>query len=450
MLDRRVDRHPSMSETPLEFATHGADRQQRRSAMPLRTSTLALQILLLMLGATGCQTTSAPGTLFPPLPEARLGEEEFRQGSSAYEHASYDEAIRAFRKLVDQHPQGPYVYEAQWLLARSYEANGDLAAARRGYEIVRRQFPQTAYGAQALQRLLALDRRASMPATNHAKQAAAPMDYQIGEEDEIDISVYGDEDLSKTQIVRPGGNISFPLIGELRVADRTPQELREEITKKLAQYIINPRVTVVVKKYNSKQVYALGEVKSPGVLRLSSDITLLQAISRAEGIREDADLQGALLVREGQIVPVDFVQLLRHGDLSHNVLLKANDTILIPSLIDRKIQVLGEVNKPSVVRLRPGVTLSESIALAGGLTKDAVPENILILRGGLAHPTIMKVNFDDITKGGMAQNIALEPLDIVYVPRTVLATVERYTDILSKILQAALFGAFVGLVSTQK
>jgi polysaccharide export outer membrane protein len=409
--------------------------------------TLAMFFLFLI---TGCET---PPPLVPvetpPLPHDIGEHPTFQSGLIAYERGSYDEAIAIFKELIARDAKGPFAYEAQWLLAKSYEAKGDVLAAVEEYKRVRAQFPQTAYGSQALQRLLAIDQPPHPSILKGPLRPPISEEYRIGEEDELEISVYGDEDLTKTQTVRPGGTISFPFIRSVQAVGRTAQELQEEITKGLSRYVRNPQVSVIIKKYNSKQVFVLGEVKSPGVLRLSSEITLLEAISRAEGLRETADLQGALLIRDGQIVPVDFEQLFKRGNFAHNVALKPNDTILIPTTAHRIAQVLGEVKNPGVIKLTPGVTLSESIAEAGGFTKDAVTENIVILRGGLAHPRMIKVNFDEITqRGDTAHNVTLEPLDVVYVPRMPLATVERYNDIVAKISQFALLGVFAAIFAT--
>ncbi len=343
-------------------------------------------------------------------------------------------------------------------------------------------------------------------------------DYRIGEEDELAISVYGDPDLAKTQTVRPGGKISFPLIGDITASGRTPSELRDEMAQQLARYVKQPNVTVIITKYNSRKISVLGEVRTPGLLRVSSDITLLEAISRSGGLTEDADLQGsllirdghiqpvnfeklfkqgdlsqdvllrpsdailipnlkdkrvlvlgqvnkpvvlpltpgitllesisrsggltedadlqgALLIRDGQIQPVNFEKLIKQGDFSQNLPLKPNDTVLIPNVRDKKVFVLGEVNKPGVLPLRAGVTLVESISMAGGFTENAKKQNVLIVRGGLGNPTMLTVNVDTITqKGQTVQNVPLEPGDIVYVPKSLVASVVKFFQNLASIL----------------
>ncbi len=367
---------------------------------------------------------------------------------------------------------------------------------------------------------------------SHPGEMESPLgeaEYRIGEEDELEISVYGDSDLAKTQTVRPGGKIAFPLIGDVQASGLTPDELRTQIEERLAKYVKNPRATVIITKYSSKKVSMLGEVRTPGLLRLSSDINLLEGISRAGGVTEDADLLGALLIRDRHILPVNFDKLLRQGDVSHNVPLKPNDVVLIPNIKDKKVFVLGEVNrpvvvplkpdvtlvesisraggvtqdadllgallirdrhilpvnfdkllrqgdvshnvplkpndvvlipnikdkkvfvlgevnKPLVVTLKPGVTLVESISLAGGFTRDAQSRNVLIVRGGLGDPTLVTIDVDAITKkGNIAQNVPLQPGDIVYVPKTLIASVTKFFDDL-KIILTPLVLAETGIV----
>lgn len=267
-----------------------------------------------------------------------------------------------------------------------------------------------------------------------ADPQAATTDYRIGEEDELKISVYGDDELDHTQIVRPGGKISFPFIGEITASGLTAGELSTQLTERLARFMKDPRVTVIVSKYNSKKISVLGQVRTPGLLRLVSDVDLLQGVALAGGLTENADLQGALLLRDAQVVPVDFLALFRRGDLSGNLTLRAGDVVLIPNILDKKVFVLGEVSRPHTLVLRPGVTLLEAIAQAGGFTRDAKKTTVMVVRGGLGDPTLMTVDVDKLTTGGGPRDLSLEPGDVVYVPRTLIADVVRFFQNLSAIL----------------
>jgi protein involved in polysaccharide export with SLBB domain len=345
----------------------------------------------------------------------------------------YEEAILAAQKLIEEYPGAPVAYDARWLLATSYEAKGDLDAALNEYKLIRSRFAQTEYGTEALEKIQFLEQRKPALSPGALLQMTFANAYRIGEEDELEISVYGDKDLAKTQIVRPDGKIAFPLVGDIHARGLTPDELREQLTRRLAKYVKKPNVTVIVSKYNSKQVFVLGQVKTQGVLRLSADITLLQAISRAGGMTEEADLQGALLVRDAQPLPINFEKLLRHGDMSQNALLRPNDIVLIPNVSDKKVFILGEVKQPRVISLKQKVTLIEAISSAGGFTRDAQSKNVLILRGGLGSSRMTVADVDEITDAGqMAHNMLLQPNDVVYVPKTLMAKAERYFEAISK------------------
>lgn len=238
-------------------------------------------------------------------------------------------------------------------------------------------------------------------------------DYILGEEDEVEVSVYGNDDLVKTQAVRPGGYITFPLVGSIMASGRTPEQLREQIAGQLTTYVRNPQVTVIVRTYNSRKVSVLGEVKAPGLQRVSSDINVLEALSRAGGVSEDADLRGALLLRGQQLVPVDFTRLLKQGDASQNVPLRSGDVILVPSVTEKKVFVLGQVRTPQVVPLTPDLSVVEAISRAGGLTQDADLTGAVVVRSGSALP----VSFDKLMYGSdLSQNIRLQPDDTILIP----------------------------------
>jgi polysaccharide export outer membrane protein len=267
-------------------------------------------------------------------------------------------------------------------------------------------------------------------------------EYRIGVDDKLEISVYGDRDLSKTQTVRPDGKIDFPLAGTLQAAGLTADDLGARIRERLVKYLRDPQVTVLITEYNSRRVSVLGEVKTPGLLRLSADISLLEAVSRVGGLTENSDLQGALLVRDSKVLPVDFEKLLRRGDLTQNVLLRPNDVVFIPDLRNKKVFILGEVNKPQVAILKPGLTLVESISLAEGFTRSAESRNVLIIRGGLGTPKILEVNVAAVTREGqVASNVPLESGDIVFVPASLIANVVRFFDDLRTIISPFVLAA---------
>jgi polysaccharide biosynthesis/export protein len=413
----------------------------------MRQLMCGMGFIMIVLTVGGCE--SGPLRFTSAEPEVK---DDVQIAQEMFEHGSYDEAIQTLQRVLEQ-PSGRASYEAHWLLAQIHEAKGNVQTAFSEYQQIRSDFPQTAHGTDALEKMRLLQPR--LPAPIAPPQIVPPkamQDYRLGEEDEVDITVYGDSELSKKQTVRPDGRIAFPLIGDLKAARLTPDELREVITERLSRFLKNPRVTVIVSQYNSRQVYVLGQVKTPGLVRLGADLTVLQSIARAGGVTDGADLQGALLVRDSQILPVNFERLFRNGDFAHNVFLHPNDTILIPNVSARKIFVLGEVKQPAAIPLRHPVSLIESISMAGGLTIEAQPKSIAIIKGGLSSRNMVTVNINDITRDGVAaKNLILEPNDIVYVPRSFIADADRFLTHTIKLVSTVVLAEFgVALYPTVK
>ena len=104
-------------------------------------------------------------------------------------------------------------------------------------------------------------------------QELAPVDdksYVIGAEDILLIDVWDDPRLSRSYSVRPDGYISMLLIREVKAADRTPAQLREDIVARLkaGDFLSNPEVNVSVQEVKSKRLFIQGEVKKPGAVTL--------------------------------------------------------------------------------------------------------------------------------------------------------------------------------------
>lgn len=252
------------------------------------------------------------------------------------------------------------------------------------------------------------------------KESQIVKEYIIGLDDVLDVSVYGESDLSKIQRVRPDGKISLPLIGDIMAYGKTPISLRNEITKKLSKYVKKTKVTVLISEYRSKKVMILGEVRAPGLLRLSANIPLLEAISLAGGVTANADLRGATLIRNGNIIPVSFYRLLKKSNVKHNVILHSNDAIFIPSNSDNKVFVLGQVNRPGILQINDRLSILEAITGAGGIT-GAGKDKIILIRGGLGDPKMFEIDIEKILKqGDLKENVYLARGDIVYVPETLM------------------------------
>ena len=137
--------------------------------------------------------------------------------------------------------------------------------------------------------------RAAQPASFAATAENA---YRIGPFDVLDISVFQVPELTKSVQVADSGTINLPLVGEVRVAGRTAQEVERDLTAKLgAEYLQNPQVTVFVKEYNSQNVTVSGAVKKPGVYPIRGKTTLAQLVALAGDFDAGSD-SSVLILRE--------------------------------------------------------------------------------------------------------------------------------------------------------
>ncbi len=150
-------------------------------------------------------------------------------------------------------------------------------------------------------------------------------------------------------------------------------------------------------------------------------------------------MRHSFVVRQGQLLPVDFDRLLRGGDLSQNIPLQPDDFIYVPSTLSQEVYVLGAVATPHAVAYTEPMTLVSAISGASGpvkydiplgtdngpFTRDAYLSHVAIVRGTVAAPQIAVVDYGAIVKG-RAPDVILEAGDIVYVPNSPYTNLKRY------------------------
>jgi polysaccharide export outer membrane protein len=132
------------------------------------------------------------------------------------------------------------------------------------------------------------------------KMSPVTGEYLAGAGDTLTITVWENPDLTQEVIVRPDGKISFPLINEITVENRTLPQIKEEITKRLAEYIKTPNVNISLKQVGGNKVMVLGEVRSPGMYKLEQRKTVLEAIALAGGFGRDA-VETSVIVVQGSL-----------------------------------------------------------------------------------------------------------------------------------------------------
>ena len=156
--------------------------------------------------------------------------------------------------------------------------------------------------------------------------------YVIGPEDILNIYVWKEEALSRTVPVRIDGKISLPLIDEIQAAGLTPLQLKENLIKRFREFVDIPNVSVIVTEANSFKVFVSGYVRSPGVVRLRSETSILQLIPMVGGFTEWANQKKVMIIRkeEGKEkrITVNYKRIVDGKD--PNFIMKAGDTIIVP------------------------------------------------------------------------------------------------------------------------
>jgi len=160
-------------------------------------------------------------------------------------------------------------------------------------------------------------------------------DYVIGPADILAVNVWKDTELTHTVTVRPDGRISLPLVGEIMVSGLTAPTVQRVITQRLADYITNPQVTVIVQEVHSQSYVIVGKITHPGVFPLGRPVTVLEAIALAGGFLDFAKTNKIKIMRrkEGGVSETlffDYKKVLKGQNTVQNVELRNGDTIVVP------------------------------------------------------------------------------------------------------------------------
>lgn len=213
-------------------------------------------------------------------------------------------------------------------------------------------------------------------------------DYLVGDGDVLKITVYDNPDLETISRIDTDGSIQFPLIGQVDLSGLTVAKVAERLEELLVDgYLVHPQVSVFIQEYRSKKVVIMGQIKTPGVYELSGSTSLLELISMAGGLRENAGDKLTInrkLSGEGaggkkqKVLRLDLQRLLEDGDASQNVQILDKDSIFIAK--SGMYYVTGEVKKPDAYKVEEGATVLKVISMAGGFTKIASKGRVRIIR----------------------------------------------------------------------
>ena len=173
--------------------------------------------------------------------------------------------------------------------------------------------------------------------TPSASPAASPgetEDYLIAPGDTLEISIYGEPDLVRELVVRPDGKVSFPLVGDIKVAGKTTSQVKKIVEQKVRSYIPSASATVIVTQLGSLQFYVIGRVNNPGMFNVSKPLTVLEALALAGGTTSFAKEDKILIIRgKGKNttkIPFNLKDIKQGKHLEQNIVLERQDIVVVP------------------------------------------------------------------------------------------------------------------------
>ncbi|MCR6631810.1 MAG: polysaccharide biosynthesis/export family protein [Magnetospirillum sp.] len=159
--------------------------------------------------------------------------------------------------------------------------------------------------------------------------------YIIEPGDGLDVRFFYNPELNEEVTVRPDGNISLPLVGEMRAAGRTPSQLEASLRDSYSRELRQAAITVIVKGFAGQRVYVDGEVGTPMMVNLAGNLSAMQAVASAGGFKPSARKGEVLVIRRSGttqpvVIPVDLDAAIAGTDTSQDILLQPYDIVYVP------------------------------------------------------------------------------------------------------------------------
>jgi polysaccharide export outer membrane protein len=272
--------------------------------------------------------------------------------------------------------------------------------------------------------------------------------YVLGADDVIVIRSLIVEEISEKPIrISPSGYVNLPMVGRVRAAGFTLEQLEDELVRRLDPFFKNPTLGVSIVEFRSQPVSVIGAVTNPGVLQLQGNKTLVEIIAMAGGLRADAGntvkitrkkkwgaipLPGSRVDSSGNfnVAEVNLNAVTEAVTPEQNIAIRPEDIIAVAR--GELVYVIGEVRKPGgfVLHERESVSVLKALALAEGLERTAAPQNARILRPERGADRRVEVPVDlKRVLSSKSPDVALQPDDILFIPgstgkRAALRTIE--------------------------
>jgi polysaccharide export outer membrane protein len=252
-------------------------------------------------------------------------------------------------------------------------------------------------------------------------------DYEVGPGDVLEVTVFGNDDLSRVPTVQTNGSISYPLLGEVQVAGLTVAEIQRKLTNLLEKdYLVKPQVEVKVREYQSQFVSVVGEVNNPGRKPIRGRLRLIDALIESGGLRATASGEVMISRTEGEFeggkrslsVRISSSASPSTQDLV-NLELPLQNGDIVTALPKSYVTVDGEVNRPGRYAIEADLTVTGAVSLAGGLTRFG-SSGVKVRRTdpSTGKVTIVEVDLKDV-RNGKKPDVPLQPNDVISVSRRV-------------------------------
>jgi polysaccharide biosynthesis/export protein len=213
-----------------------------------------------------------------------------------------------------------------------------------------------------------------------AQASAKPEDYRLGAGDLLKIVVFDHDELGAETRISQSGNITFPLIGQVPVAGLSTRDAELLIARRLIEggFVRQPQVSVLVSEYQSQKVSVMGQVAKPGQYPLDASKKVLDALALAGGVLNDTAADDVTLVRaDGNRIVID-LQKLFDGDPAVNFVVLDGDTVFVAHA--PQFYIYGQVQHPGQYRLARSTSISQAIAIGGGLTPRGTQRGAIVKR----------------------------------------------------------------------
>ena len=258
---------------------------------------------------------------------------------------------------------------------------------------------------------------ASWPSTS------ASSDYVVGPDDILKIMVFDEPSLSGSYRIDTDGSFQYPMLGRVAAGGMRVREIEQLLKTRLEDgYVKRAQIAVDVDQFRSRNVFVVGEVRTPGKYPITGQMSLIEALAAAGSTTSAAGIEVLILharpTAAGEVVmPADVEQAnvrrvsladLQLGRLSENVTLMDGDTVFVPKA--EKFYMTGQIKNPGAYTYERGLTVLQAISLAGGLTDKGSNRRLKVIRTVDGKKTEQGIDLYD----------AIQPGDTLVIPQRLL------------------------------